>query len=63
MLLGRDKSESHTAADNAVATEGSAAVNVGYVRQPFQREPNFGVTSVNYNIGTLIANVRERGEL
>lgn len=31
---------------------------VHYVRQPFQREPDFGVTSVNYNFSELIA----RGE-
>ncbi len=28
---------------------------VHYVRAPFQREPDFGVTSVNYNFGELIA--------
>jgi len=32
--------------------------NVYYVRRPFQREPDFGVTSVNYNFRELI----ERGE-
>lgn len=26
-----------------------------YVRQPFQREPDFGVTSVNYDFGELLA--------
>jgi hypothetical protein len=31
---------------------------VHYVRQPFQREPDFGVTSVNYDLSELIA----RGE-
>jgi SNF2 family DNA or RNA helicase len=31
---------------------------VRYVRQPFTREPDFGVTSVNYNLGELLA----RGE-
>lgn len=30
-----------------------------YVRQPFHREPDFGVTSVNYNFGELLA----RGEV
>jgi hypothetical protein len=29
-----------------------------YLREPFQREPDFGVTSVNYNFGELLA----RGE-
>jgi superfamily II DNA or RNA helicase len=28
---------------------------VHYVRQPFRREPDFGVTSVNYDLGELIA--------
>ena len=26
-----------------------------YIRQPFQREPDFGVTSVNYNLNELLA--------
>ena len=28
---------------------------VHYIRQPFQREPDFGVTSVNYDFGELLA--------
>ena len=28
---------------------------VHYLRRPFQREPDFGVTSVNYDFGELIA--------
>ena len=28
---------------------------VHYVRRPFQREPDFGVTSVNYNFSELLA--------
>jgi len=28
---------------------------VYYVRQPFQREPDFGVTSVNYDFAELLA--------
>jgi SNF2 family DNA or RNA helicase len=28
---------------------------VHYIRQPFQREPDFGVTSVNYDFGGLLA--------
>ena len=28
---------------------------VHYLRQPFQREPDFGVTSVNYDFAELIA--------
>jgi SNF2 family DNA or RNA helicase len=33
-------------------TEGDGS-NVYYVRQPFQKEPDFGVTSVNYNLKEL----------
>ena len=29
--------------------------HVHYVRRPFQREPDFGVTSVNYNFAELLA--------
>jgi hypothetical protein len=31
------------------------AVSLRYVRQPFQREPDFGVTSVNYELNELLA--------
>ena len=37
-----------------VAFDGNAHT-VHYVRQPFQREPDFGVTSVNYSFAELIA--------
>ena len=30
-------------------------VHYDYVRRPFQREPDFGVTSVNYGLADLIA--------
>ncbi len=36
----------------------SGAHEVHYVREPFKREPDFGVTSVNYHFGELLA----RGE-
>ena len=32
---------------------------VHYVRRPFQREPDFGVTSVNYDFAELIARAGE----
>jgi len=32
------------------------AHRVHYVRRPFRREPDFGVTSVNYDLGQLLAN-------
>ncbi len=34
------------------------AITPKYIRRPFQREPDFGVTSVNYDLGDLL----ERGE-
>ena len=39
------------------STEGDNA-NVYYLRQPFQKEPDFGVTSVNYNLKEL----KQRGQ-
>jgi len=35
------------------------AHRVHYVRQPFQREPDFGVTSVNYDFGDLLARAEQ----
>ena len=35
------------------------AHRVHYVRQPFQREPDFGVTSVNYDCPELLARAGE----
>ncbi|QUV91774.1 helicase-related protein [Chloracidobacterium aggregatum] len=32
---------------------------VGYLRRPFQREPDFGVTSVNYDFAVLLARAEE----
>jgi hypothetical protein len=32
---------------------------VHYIRQPFQREPDFGVTSVNYDLAALLAQSEE----
>lgn len=34
---------------------GEAGHRVHYLRQPFNTEPDFGVTSVNYNFKELIA--------
>ena len=33
--------------------------HVHYIRQPFHREPDFGVTSVNYNFAELLARAEE----
>jgi uncharacterized OB-fold protein len=32
---------------------------VHYIRRPFRREPDFGVTSVNYDVRDLIARAEE----
>lgn len=34
---------------------GSEALELTYLRRPFQREPDFGVTSVNYDFSDLLA--------
>lgn len=41
-----------------VEVDGDTAREPRYIRCPFQREPDFGVTSVNYNLAELLA----RGE-
>jgi hypothetical protein len=38
---------------------GEEAHRVHYLRQPFQREPDFGVTSVNYDFAELLARAEE----
>lgn len=38
---------------------GDTAAELRYVRQPFQREPDFGVTSVNYDLPDLLARTEE----
>ena len=35
------------------------AHRVHYIRQPFRREPDFGVTSVNYDFAELLARAEE----
>lgn len=37
-----------------VAFDGKDSHRLHYVRQPFRKEPDFGVTSVNYNLSELI---------
>lgn len=39
----------------------SGGHRVRYVRQPFQREPDFGVTSINYHFADLLARGSEPG--
>jgi hypothetical protein len=38
----------------AIALVDGEQVDLRYLRQPFQREPDFGVTSVNYALSELI---------
>ena len=38
-----------------VEVDGETAKEPRYIRQPFQKEPDFGVTSVNYNLRELLA--------
>ncbi len=44
-----------------VEVEGDVARPPRYVRQPFVREPDFGVTSVNYNLKELLARAEAPG--
>ena len=37
-----------------VQVDGERAAGVTYVRNPFVREPDFGVTSVNYKLSELL---------
>jgi hypothetical protein len=41
------------------AADGSHRVH--YLREPFRREPDFGVTSVNYDFAELVARAQEPG--
>jgi hypothetical protein len=41
---------------------GDNGSRVRYLRRPFQREPDFGVTSVNYDFGELIARANRPGK-
>ncbi|MYA68859.1 DUF3883 domain-containing protein [Candidatus Poribacteria bacterium] len=38
-----------------VEVDGDTAKEPRYIREPFQKEPDFGVTSVNYNLSELLA--------
>ena len=42
-----------------VAFDENGDHEVRYLRQPFQRKPAFGVTSVNYDFGELLARAEE----
>ena len=38
-----------------VEVDGDTAKEPRYIRRPFEKEPDFGVTSVNYNLNKLLA--------
>ena len=43
----------------AIAVIDGDTVELRYVRHPFAREPDFGATSVNYELGALLAQSQE----
>jgi hypothetical protein len=44
---------------SVVEFKSNGAHQVHYLRQPFQREPDFGVTSVNYGFAELLVRASE----
>ena len=53
MLTSLNKPEDYILA--IVEFQDNGADRVYYVRKPFRREPDFGVTSVNYDLPELLA--------
>jgi hypothetical protein len=47
------------ARESAFKFQGEDRHRVRYLRRPFQREPDFGVTSVNYDFAELLARAQE----
>ena len=39
----------------AIGLVNGESIDLRYVRRPFQREPDFGVTSVNYGLAELLS--------
>ena len=44
-----------------VEVEGDTAKEPRYIREPFQKEPDFGATSVNYDLSELLARAEPPG--
>ena len=44
-----------------VEVDGDEAKEPRYIREPFQKEPDFGVTSVNYNLSELLTRAEPPG--
>jgi len=57
ILTGLNKPDEFILA--VVLVDGEAANAPAYVRRPFQREPDFGVTSVNYALDDLLARAED----
>ena len=57
ILTGLNKPEEYTLA--IVHVDKTAANTPRYVRRPFQREPDFGVESMNYDLEELLARSEE----
>jgi hypothetical protein len=53
ILTGLNKPEQFILA--VVEVNGDQATRITYIRDPFGREPDFGVTSVNYRLSELLA--------
>jgi len=59
ILTALNKPDSYILAIVEFLEDGSHRVH--YIRRPFQREPDFGVTSVNYDLGELLKRAEEPG--
>jgi hypothetical protein len=59
ILYSLNKPEDFILAIAEFREDGSHRVH--YLRRPFQREPDFGVTSVNYDFGELLARAERMG--
>jgi hypothetical protein len=59
VLTGFNKPEDFILA--IVEVDGDTVRSPCYVRRPFGKEPDFGVTSVNYDLRELLARGKEPG--
>ncbi|HDN67558.1 MAG TPA: hypothetical protein ENF86_01225, partial [Firmicutes bacterium] len=57
ILTALNKPDSYILAIVEFLEDGSHRVH--YIRRPFQREPDFGVTSVNYDLEELLKRAEE----
>jgi hypothetical protein len=42
-----------------VLVDGASVDGPHYIRHPFQREPDFGVASINYDVAALLARAED----